>query len=73
MKAFAQGANESGRVGRGLVHFPIADDQNWAQGNSCGVALDERIWINVSGQAVPQDREVFSLRVIQERRHPPWK
>lgn len=41
MKAFAQGTNESGRVGRGLVHFPIADDQNCAQGNSSDVALDE--------------------------------
>lgn len=41
MKAFTQGTNESGRVGCGLVHFPIADDQNCAQGNPRDVARDE--------------------------------
>lgn len=32
MKALTQGADERGRIGRGLVHFPIADDQACAQG-----------------------------------------
>ena len=41
MKAFTQGTDESGRFGRGLVHFPIADDENSAQAYPRDVEFDE--------------------------------
>jgi hypothetical protein len=41
MKAFTQGTDESGRFGRGLVHFPIADDENSAQAYPRDVGFNE--------------------------------
>ena len=41
MKVFTQGMDERGRFGRGLVHFPIADDENSAQAYPRDVGFNE--------------------------------